>query len=74
MTKTNYSIGDRVEVLWEKKLYTAKVLHIHGTGVVELTYDGDNSVGLFLSETEHGLNKMKRKRSEGGRRRTRCAW
>ena len=54
----DYSVGDRVEVLWQRKLYTAEVHAVYTNGKVDVVYDADNSVGYLLSEAEHGLNKM----------------
>eukprot|EP00729_Bicosta_minor_P007311 gene7311-biopygen16919 len=64
----DYSVGDRVEVLWERKLYTAEVCAIYTNGKVDVVYDADNSAGYLLSEAEHGLNKMwmPKKKGKGG--------
>eukprot|EP00729_Bicosta_minor_P013042 gene13042-biopygen8283 len=64
----DYSIGDRVEVLLERKLYTAEVRAIYNNGKVDVVYDADASVGYLLSEAEHGLNKMwmPKKKGKGG--------
>eukprot|EP00729_Bicosta_minor_P015704 gene15704-biopygen3401 len=64
----DYSVGDRVEVLWERKLYTAVVRAVYNSGKVDVVYDADNSVGYLLSEAEHGLNKMwmPKKKGKGG--------
>eukprot|EP00729_Bicosta_minor_P010099 gene10099-biopygen26013 len=65
----DYSVGDRVEVLWEQKLYTAEVRAVYTNGKVDVVYDADASAGYLLSEAEHGLNKMwmpKKKGKVGG--------
>lgn len=64
----DYSIGDRVEVLWEQKLYTAEVRAVYTNGKVDVVYDADASVGYLLSVAEHGLNKMwmPKKKGKGG--------
>eukprot|EP00729_Bicosta_minor_P005649 gene5649-biopygen2162 len=64
----DYSVGDRVEVLWERKLYTAEVHAVHTNGKVDVVYDADASAGDLLSEAEHGLNKMwmPKKKGKGG--------
>eukprot|EP00729_Bicosta_minor_P006309 gene6309-biopygen1208 len=64
----DYSIGDRVEVLWERKLYTAEVRAVYTNGKVDVVYDADNSAGYLLSVAEHGLNKMwmPKKKGKGG--------
>eukprot|EP00729_Bicosta_minor_P006751 gene6751-biopygen7171 len=65
----DYSVGDRVEMLWKQKLHTAEVRAVYNTGKVDVVYDADASVGYLLSEAEHGLNKMwmpKKKRKGGG--------
>eukprot|EP00729_Bicosta_minor_P015125 gene15125-biopygen3371 len=61
----DYSVGDRVEVLWERKLYTAEVHAVYNSGKVDVVYDADNSVGYLLSEAEHGLNKMWMPKKDG---------
>eukprot|EP00729_Bicosta_minor_P019574 gene19574-biopygen9469 len=65
---SDHSVGDRVEVLREQKLYAAKVLTVHATGQVDVAYDFDGSVGYLLSVAEHGLNKMwmPEKKGKGG--------
>eukprot|EP00729_Bicosta_minor_P025247 gene25247-biopygen5745 len=64
----DYSIGDRVEVLLDRKLHTAEVRAVYNSGKVDVVYDADNSVGYLLSEAEHGLNKMwmPKKKGKGG--------
>eukprot|EP00729_Bicosta_minor_P006421 gene6421-biopygen18847 len=64
----DYSIGDRVEVLWERKLYTAEVRAVYTNGKVDVVYDADASAGYLLTEAEHGLNKMwmPKKKEKGG--------
>eukprot|EP00729_Bicosta_minor_P026718 gene26718-biopygen11626 len=64
----DYSVGDRVEVLWERKLYTAEVRAVYTNGKVDVVYDADASAGYLLSEAEHGLNKMwmPKKKGKGG--------
>ena len=51
----DYSIGDRVEVRWEAELFDAAVIEVHPSGKVDVVYDIDGSVGLFLTAKEHGL-------------------
>eukprot|EP00729_Bicosta_minor_P006233 gene6233-biopygen7144 len=41
----DYSIGDRVEVLLEQKLFTAEVRAVYNTGKVDVVYDADASAG-----------------------------
>ena len=64
----DYSVGDRVEVLWQRKLYTAEVCAVYTNGKVDVVYDADNSAGYLLSVAEHGLNKMwmPKKKGKGG--------
>jgi len=64
----DYSIGDRVEVLWERKLYTAEVCAVYTNGKVDVVYDADASAGYLLTVAEHGLNKMwmPKKKGKGG--------
>eukprot|EP00729_Bicosta_minor_P032489 gene32489-biopygen21137 len=44
----DYSVGDRVEVLWERKLYTAEVRAVYTNGKVDVVYDADGSAGYLL--------------------------
>ena len=72
----DYSIGDRVEVLLQRKMHTAEVRAVYISGKVDVVYDADNSVGYLLSAAEHGLNKMwmpKKKGKGGGGRMQRVA-
>eukprot|EP00729_Bicosta_minor_P007310 gene7310-biopygen16918 len=54
----DYSIGDRVEVLWEQKLYTAEVRAVYTNGKVDVVYDADASAGYLLRGIcgAHGRN------------------
>eukprot|EP00729_Bicosta_minor_P014999 gene14999-biopygen23154 len=61
----DYSVGDRVEVLLERKLHTAEVRAVYSSGKVDVVYDVDNSVGYLLSAAEHGLNKMWMPKNKG---------
>ena len=61
---TVYSIGDRVEVLWLKKVYPAKVIKLHSSGEVDVVYDINNNVGVFLTAKEHGLKLCPEKGGE----------
>ena len=73
----DYSIGDRVEVRWQAKVFNAVVIRVHSAGKVDVVYDIDSSVGIFLTAKEHGLKLLgdeEKKRSGGdGGRRKRCA-
>ena len=51
----DYSIGDRVEVRWQAGLFDAAVIHVHSNGKVDVKYDIDGSVGIFLTSEAHGL-------------------
>ena len=53
-----YSIGDRVEVLWLKALYPANVTKLHSSGKVDVVYEINNTVGVFLTAKEHGLKLL----------------
>ena len=68
------SIGDRVEVRWEAEAFDATVIHVHSAGKVDVVYDVDGSVGIFLTVEEHGLKLLgdAEKKGGGGRRR-KCA-
>eukprot|EP00729_Bicosta_minor_P000595 gene595-biopygen19707 len=45
----DYSIGDRVEVLWQQKLYTAEVCAVYTNGKVDVVYDADASAGYLFT-------------------------
>ena len=64
----DYSIGDRVEVRWQAKSFAAKVIHVHSPGKVDVVYDIDGSVGIFLTVKEHGLNLLGNEEKGEGRR------
>ena len=51
-----YSVGDRVEVLWEDELFDAEVITLHASGAVDVAYDINDSVGVHLTAEDHGLN------------------
>ena len=55
----DYSIGDRVEVLWEQKLYTAEVRAVYNSGKVDVVYDIDAAVGYLLSMKRGGYCSKK---------------
>eukprot|EP00729_Bicosta_minor_P032975 gene32975-biopygen31685 len=44
----DYSIGDRVEVLLDRKLHTAEVRAVYNSGKLDVVYDADNTVGYLL--------------------------
>ena len=54
----DYSIGDRVEVRWQAEVFNAIVLHVHSPGKVDVVYDVDGSIGLYLTREEHGLKVL----------------
>ena len=66
----DYSIGDRVEVRWQAEPFAAKVVHVHIPGKVDVVYDIDGSVGIFLTVEEHGLKLLgdEEKKGRGGKR------
>ena len=66
-----YSVGDRVEVLWNDGPYDATVIKVYSGGAVDVTHDANNSLGVFLTADEHGLKllpveKREKKEGEGG--------
>ena len=69
----DYSIGDRVEVRWQAKPFAAKVVHVHSPGKVDVVYDIDGSVGIFLPANEHGLKLLGDVEKKGGGRKRRRA-
>ena len=48
----DYSVGDRVEVLWDQKLHTAEVRAVYNSGKVGVVYDVDATVWLFVVSTK----------------------
>lgn len=44
-----YSVGDHVKVQWDEMLHGARVLTVHATAKVDVAYDVDNKVCIFLS-------------------------
>eukprot|EP00729_Bicosta_minor_P013732 gene13732-biopygen8299 len=55
----DYSIGDRVEVLWEQILYTTEVRAVYNSGKVDVVYDIDAAVGYLLSMKRGGYCSKK---------------
>ena len=47
-----------MRVRWKDALYDAAVIHVHAEGNVDVVYDVDGTVGIFLTAAEHGLNKL----------------
>ena len=62
MAEGDFAVGDRVGVRWKDAVYDAAVIHVHAEGKVDVMYDVDGTVGVFLAAAEHGLNKL----PEGG--------
>ena len=51
-----YSVGDRVEVLWEDELFDAAVIKVHALGAIDVVYDINNSVGVHWTAEDYGLS------------------
>ena len=62
----DFAIGDRVEVRWQAALFDAEVIHVHSPGKVDVVYDFDGSVGIFLTVEEHGLKLVGDEEKKGG--------
>ena len=62
----DYSNGDRVEVRWQAKPFAATVVHVHSPGKVDVVYDIDGSVGIFLTTGKHGLKLLADEEKKGG--------
>ena len=43
---------------WKADPFAAEVIHVHSGGKVDVVYDIDGSVGIFLTANEHGLKVM----------------
>ena len=54
----DYSIGDRVEVRSQAKPFAAKVIHVHSAVTVDVEYDIDSSVGVYLTAEAHRLKLL----------------
>ena len=65
-----YSIGDRVEVRWTDVLYPAKVIKLHPSGKLDVAYEINNTVGVFLTAKEHGLKLLPEKDQQSTRSRS----
>ena len=59
-----YSIGDRVEVLWNDGPYDATVIKVYSGGAVDVTHDANKSLGVFLTAKEHGLKLLPEKQKQ----------
>ena len=59
---------DRVKVRWQAKAFNAAVIHVHAAGKVDVEYDIDGSVGIFLTAKEHGLKLLGDEEKKGGGR------
>ena len=62
---SGYSVGDRVEVLWEDELFEAAVIKVHTEGDVDVAYDVSDSVGVHLTAEDHGLKLLPDEQSGG---------
>ena len=58
---SGYSIGDRVDVRWNDVLYPGNVIKLHSAGEVDVVYEINNTVGVFLTAKEHGLKLVPEK-------------
>ena len=52
MAQYKYSVGDRVQVLWEDAVYHAAVITVHGNGAVDVVYTISGSIGLSLTAAD----------------------
>ena len=51
---------------WKDAVFDAAVIHVHTEGTVDVVYDVDGTVGIFLTAAEHGLNKLPEKEKPRG--------
>ena len=58
------AVGKRVEVLWKGEPFDAKVLQIHASGKVDVQYEIDGNVGIFLTAEKHGLKVLPDKKQK----------
>lgn len=66
LVSNNYTVGDRVRVLWQGALYDAAVIKVNPTGEkIDVEYDVDGTVGKHLTVEEHGLKKLGREKEKG---------
>ena len=55
-----------MRVRWKDAVFDAAVIHVHAEGKVDVVYDVDGTVGIFLTAAEHGLNKLVAKEKPRG--------
>ena len=70
--KKMYSVGDRVEVRWKTKAFPATVIHVHSAGIVNVVYDIDSSVGVFINLLGDHVNEETKPETTGVKEKRRC--
>ena len=58
---------DSTVKVWLAKSFAAKVIHVHSGGKVDVVYDVDGTVGIFLTAEQHGLKLLGDEEKVGGR-------
>ena len=58
-------VGDRVEVLWEGRMYAAEVITCHSTGEYDVVYEKGGAEGTFVTRDKQQL--LPRAGGGGGR-------
>ena len=61
-----YSVGDRVEVLWQGELFAAEVIRTPSPDTVDVVYEIDGTVGEDLTAEGHGLRLLPDRNSDDG--------
>ena len=60
-----YSVGDRVEVRWEKVLRPAEVVRVLSLGKLDVVLENDDAV-VTVTAAEHGLRLLPAETNLGG--------
>ena len=68
LAAAGYSVGNRVEVLWDGVPYAATVISVHSTGEVDVEFEVDGTVSQYLSAQEYGLKLYEQQQAYRSRR------
>ena len=53
-----YSVGDKVSLLWEDAVFDAAVIKVHSNGAVDVAFKKDGSIGKNLTKAENILQLL----------------